>query len=76
MHYKPEIPLLKGAGNPYFPDHCLGSGCAQWAVTSAKAFADAYFAMLQINPNYARLYNTWPAVTDVIGPPATPEPST
>jgi hypothetical protein len=23
-------PLMSGSKNPYFPDHCLGSGCANW----------------------------------------------
>ena len=35
----PLNPLMKGMGNPFFPDHCLGSGCARWAHDSSLAFA-------------------------------------
>jgi hypothetical protein len=45
---------------PYFPYRCLGSGCAVWAVKSARAFADNFGKrigiklehnlMLQISP--------------------------
>lgn len=48
-------PLMKGQKNPYFPDHCLGSGCAEWAVQSALSFAAACFGLLDISPNYERL---------------------
>lgn len=50
-----ENPLMTGAGNPYFPDHCLGSGCATWAVFSAKKFADEFFERLKMSPNYRRV---------------------
>jgi hypothetical protein len=52
-------PLMKGSANPYFPDHCLGSSCAKWAVASVKALADTYFQTLNITPNYARTFK-WP----------------
>ncbi len=61
-------PLLAGSGNSYFPDHCLGSGCAAWAVQSVKAFADAYFTTLGISSNYARPHN-WPKPEDIVGHP-------
>lgn len=37
---------------PFFPDKALGSGCAEWAVRSARAFAEAFFEELGIRPNY------------------------
>lgn len=57
-------PLLKGSGNAYFPDHCLGGPCATWAVQSAKAFADAFFGTLQIKPNYTYPHK-WPRPSEV-----------
>jgi hypothetical protein len=40
--------------NPYFPDQCLGAGCASWAASTAETFADAFFERLAIQPNYQR----------------------
>lgn len=48
-------PLMDGAGNPYFPDKCLGAGCAAWAGPVAKAFADEVFSRLGVEPNYQRV---------------------
>lgn len=47
--------LMTGAGNPFFPDHCLGQGCAEWAVTSAGNYMNAFFDKLGITPNYQRV---------------------
>ena len=44
--------LFKGAGNPFFPDHCLGHGCSEWVVDSVKGFADEFFARIGVKPNY------------------------
>jgi hypothetical protein len=49
-----ENPLIVGSGNPYFPDKCLGSPCAAWAVQSAKALADEFFTRIDVTPNYMR----------------------
>jgi hypothetical protein len=46
--------LMQNSANPYFPDHCLGAGCATWAVASARAFADDFFSRLKVQPNYQR----------------------
>jgi hypothetical protein len=51
--------LMSGAGKPFFPDHCLGQGCAQWAVTSSEHYTDAFFARLGITPNYQRVDFSW-----------------
>ncbi|HEY4360104.1 MAG TPA: hypothetical protein VGN17_04015 [Bryobacteraceae bacterium] len=56
----PTNPLLVGSGNPYFPDHCLGSPCADWAVNSVRAFADSFFNKIGVSPNYMRV--NFPAV--------------
>jgi hypothetical protein len=44
--------LLAGSGNPWWPDHCLGFGCARWAVTSALALTDHVADTLRIVANY------------------------
>lgn len=44
--------LAKGTANPFFPDHCLGAGCAAWAVRTAHEFADEVFRRLDVRPNY------------------------
>jgi len=46
--------LMSNSGNPYFPDHCLGAGCAHWAVATARGFTDDFFARLNLRPNYQR----------------------
>src|SRR5574341_2442300 len=35
-----NINPLTGEGNPFYPDKCLGHGCAAWAVLSSIVFAD------------------------------------
>jgi hypothetical protein len=44
--------LMQGMGNPYFPDHCLGAGCASWAVLVAQTFGDQFFSAIGIKPNH------------------------
>jgi len=41
-----------GAGNPFFPDKCLGHGCAAWVWKAALAFADEFFHRLGVTPVY------------------------
>jgi hypothetical protein len=48
-------PLMNGSDNPYFPDKCLGSSCADWAVSSTEAFSNEFFTRLSIIPNYQRV---------------------
>lgn len=47
-------PFFSGLGNPFFPDKCLGHGCAKWAVESSVEFADAFFSRMGIVPRYER----------------------
>jgi hypothetical protein len=51
----PENRLMDGSGNPWFPDKCLGHGCAEWAVNSIVRFADEFFAKINVEPNYRRI---------------------
>lgn len=46
--------LMRGSGNAYFPDKCLGAGCAAWAAKSSRSFVDAFHEKLGIRPNYQR----------------------
>jgi hypothetical protein len=46
--------LMQNAANPYWPDQCLGAGCAVWAVRSATVFADEFFSRMKLSPNYKR----------------------
>lgn len=51
--------LTEGSGNPWWPDHALGAGCAKWAFESAEALADVVSDAVQISPNYRRHQQTW-----------------
>ena len=51
----PQNSLMAGSGNPFFPDKCLGAGCVNWTVQSAKGFADETFRRLALEPNYQRV---------------------
>jgi hypothetical protein len=55
----PDNRLMSGSGNPWWPDHALGAGCAEWAYVSAKALADGVADATQIAPNYRRVEATW-----------------
>lgn len=43
---------LTGKGNPFYPDKCLGHGCAEWGVISCLSFSDEFFSKLGIEPIY------------------------
>jgi hypothetical protein len=47
-----ESAFATGTAGPFFPAHALGFGCAHWALHSALAFSDRFFAILNIAPNY------------------------
>jgi len=48
----PESNLFKNTINAYWPDKCLGYGCAHWSVEKALAFTDAFFSRLGIRATY------------------------
>ena len=37
-----QVNPLTGAGNPFFPDRCLGSGCAKWSATTAATYLNHF----------------------------------
>lgn len=51
----PENKLMNGSGNPFFPDKCLGAGCASWAVSAVENLASEFFKRLGIQPNFKRV---------------------
>jgi hypothetical protein len=59
--WKPQYALIhtgpesEKATWPFFPEGCLGSGCAQWAATSALNFVDDFFAALDLKWYYDHL---------------------
>lgn len=43
---------LAGKNQPFFPDICLGHGCAEWAIINSIIFADAFFRKLDLPVPY------------------------
>lgn len=37
---------------PFFPDQCLGHGCAEWAIVNSVIFADAFFRKIGLPVPY------------------------
>lgn len=48
----PDNQLAAGSGSTWWPDHCLGYGCTEWAHTTARAFADHVVKQAGVQPNY------------------------
>lgn len=46
---------IAAVGNPFYPDRCLGHGCAKWAVESSVQFTDDFFAVLGVKPTYEHI---------------------
>lgn len=43
---------LTGAGNPFYPDKCLGHGCAKWCVESSVSLVDEFCKRLGTKPTF------------------------
>ena len=41
-------PLITAAGNPFYPDKCLGHGCAKWAVINSIQFVEDFYLRMGI----------------------------
>jgi hypothetical protein len=39
---------LTGAGNPFWPDGCIGYGCARWSVKTALSLTSAFFRRIHV----------------------------
>ncbi|MGI5457996.1 hypothetical protein ACQEWB_33440 [Streptomyces sp. CA-249302] len=48
----PENALMSGSGNPWFPDHAFGAGCAEWAWRSARSLAAEFSKRMGLRLNY------------------------
>jgi hypothetical protein len=48
----PASKPFEKTGNPYFPDKCLGYGCAKWAVLSCIKFTDEFYTKIGKEPTY------------------------
>jgi len=51
--------FLVGTGNPWFPGKAIGAGCAEWACTSSRSFADAWMERLGIPRAYEADLKHW-----------------
>lgn len=50
---------LTSAGNAWWPDKCLGCGCAMWAHKSARALVDeVVIRRLDLSPSYVQFINS------------------
>jgi hypothetical protein len=52
--------LMAGMGNPWFPDKCLGAGCARWSWKTSLALADEWTKRLGIPRPYQADNDRWP----------------
>jgi hypothetical protein len=54
----PTNKLLENTSSPFFPDKCLGHGCAEWGIKSSLKFTDEFFARIGIDPPYKSMENS------------------
>jgi hypothetical protein len=54
----PNNRLMEGAGDPWWPDKCLGWCCADWSIRAVTALADHVVDAVGIRPNYVALRAT------------------
>jgi hypothetical protein len=52
--------LMAGTGNPWFPDKCLGAGCAEWADRTVTTFAGAWVRSLGLPATFDTDIASWP----------------
>jgi hypothetical protein len=52
LQKKFAINPLAAKNQPFFPDNCLGHGCAEWAVVNCIIFSDAFFRRLDLPAPY------------------------
>lgn len=49
---------LTGSKTPFFPERCMGYGCAKWAVESSIGFVDHFCSQLGIEPVFNSIRNS------------------
>jgi hypothetical protein len=47
-----DLNPLAEEGTYFFPDQCLGAGCAFWALGACRRFAEAFYEKLELEPPY------------------------
>lgn len=52
LRKKFAINPFAAANQPFFPDKCLGHGCAEWAIVNSIIFTDAFFRKLGLPAPY------------------------
>jgi hypothetical protein len=52
LRKKFAINPLASKNQPFFPDKCLGHGCAEWAVVNSLIFTDEFFRRLDLPAPY------------------------
>ena len=52
LHRKFATNPLAAGGVPFFPDKCLGHGCAEWAILNSIIFVDEFFRRLGLPVPY------------------------
>ena len=57
LRSKFAINPLAAKNQPFFPDKCLGHGCAEWAVMNSLIFTDAFFRRLDLPVPYEGIKN-------------------
>lgn len=50
--FAPNLLRDSNPQGPFYPDHALGAGCAQWAVNTATSFADHFAQEMSLTLNY------------------------
>lgn len=50
--YNFSLSPFMSVGNPFFPDHCISHGCAEWAVKSAAEFTNSFNAKLGLKKKF------------------------
>ena len=48
----PTCRLFEDSYNPFYPDHCLGHGCSEWALNAMHSLANDFFDRIGVKPNY------------------------
>jgi hypothetical protein len=55
-----ENSLMAGMSSAWFPNKCLGAGCAEWAWRVSLLLADDWSARLNVPSSYRADLDTWP----------------
>jgi len=54
-----ENSMLVGSPYPFFPERCLGAGCANWSINTAARFFAEFAKRMGIPRPEARTFDTW-----------------